>query len=57
MRDLREAAIVPLRSADYPYEVWDFGGWIDESDRARAEDLVRGTVRAILDDLKRDGFI
>jgi hypothetical protein len=51
------AAIARIRADDFPYEVVDWDGWLDESDKARAESLVRETVRALLADLRRDGFL
>jgi hypothetical protein len=58
LRERREAAISVLRAADYSYDVWEYeGGTIDDHDRARAETLLRETVREIVDDLRRNGFI
>ncbi|MBI5488064.1 MAG: hypothetical protein HY905_12090 [Deltaproteobacteria bacterium] len=58
LRESREAVISVLRATDYSYNVWEYeDGWIDDSDRARAESLVRETVREIVDDLRRHGFI
>jgi hypothetical protein len=57
LRDDRGASISALRAADYPYDVWDYDGYIEDWDRARAEELVRQTVRAILDELRLDGLI
>jgi hypothetical protein len=57
LRDGRRASISALRAADYPYDVVDYGGYVEDYDRARAEELVRQTVRAILDELRRDGLI
>jgi hypothetical protein len=60
LRNLRAsaaAAISVLPATDYAYSVWDYEGWIDDSDRARAETLLRETAREIVDDLRRNGFI
>jgi hypothetical protein len=59
LRERGEAGIAVLKAADYSYQVWEEypGGYVDESDRARAETLLRGTVREIVDDLRRDGLI
>ena len=58
LRERREAAISVLRATDYSYGVWEYeDGWIDDYDRARAETLLRETVREIVDDLRRNGFI
>ncbi|MBI5500414.1 MAG: hypothetical protein HY907_09235 [Deltaproteobacteria bacterium] len=58
LRESRAAAISVLRATDYSYGVWEYeDGWIDDSDRTRAESLVRETVREIVDDLRRNGFI
>ena len=60
LRNLRAdaaAAISVLPATDYAYGVWDYEGWIDDSDRARAETLLRETAREIVDDLRRNGFI
>ena len=58
LRERREAAISVLRATDYSYGVWEYeGGYIDDYDRARAETLLRETVREIVDDLRRNGFI
>jgi hypothetical protein len=58
LRDVHQAAIAVLPATDYAYSVWDYGGGIvDDSDRARAETLLRETVREIVEDLERDGFI
>jgi hypothetical protein len=57
-RECGEAAVSALRATDYPYEVWEYDdGTIDDSDRRRAEGLLGDTVRAIIDDLKDEGFI
>jgi len=53
-----EAHVRPLPATDYAFDVWEYeDGTIDDSDRARAEGLLRDTVRAIVDELKRDGCI
>ncbi|MDI7269537.1 MAG: hypothetical protein QME96_16230, partial [Myxococcota bacterium] len=58
LRERREAGIAPIHATDHPYGVLEYiDGRIDDSDRARAEDLLRATVRAMLDDLRRDGMI
>ena len=57
LRERYEAAIALLRAAEFSYGVWDYGGYVDDSDRARAEEAVRAAVRVVLDELKRDGFI
>ena len=57
LRDGRRASISALRAADYPYDVVDYDGYIEDYDRVRAEELVRQTVRAILDELRLDGLI
>jgi hypothetical protein len=58
LRERREAGIAPLHATDYPYRVLELmDGRLDDSDRRRAEDLVRAAVRALLDDLRRDGMI
>ena len=57
LRETRDAAVAVLHAADYPYDVWDNRYWIDDSDRARAEQLVRETVRVLLDDLRHDGIL
>lgn len=57
LRERYEAAIALLRAAEFSYGVWDYGGYVDDSDRARAEAAVRAAVRVVLDELKRDGFI
>ena len=57
LRTIGATAISAIRAADYPYDVVDYGGWVEESDRTRAEELVRQTVRAILDELRRDGLL
>jgi hypothetical protein len=59
LRSERSAAIERLRSADYPYDVWvhEWDGWEDDSDKVNAENAVRETIRALLDDLRRDGFL
>ncbi len=57
LREERRAAISVLRAADFPYDVVDYGGYIEDYDRTRAEGLVRDTVRAIIDGLRRDGLI
>jgi hypothetical protein len=47
-----------LPSTDYAYTVIEYeDGWIDESDRARAERLLGDTIREILDGWRRDGCI
>lgn len=57
LRERYEAAIALLRATDFPYGVWDYGWYVDDSDRARAEQALRDAVRVLLDDLQRDGFI
>jgi hypothetical protein len=58
LRARREAAIAPFRASDYPYRVVRFiDDRIDDTDRFRAEDLLRDAVRGFLDDLRRDGMI
>jgi hypothetical protein len=59
MREAGTAGIAVLKAADYSYQVWEEygGGYVDESDRARAETLLRETVREIVNDLRRDGLI
>jgi hypothetical protein len=57
LRETGTAAISVLRSADHPYDVWDYGGWIEDYDRARVEEEIRAEVRTILDELRRDGLI
>jgi hypothetical protein len=57
LRERGVAAISVLQALDYPYDVWDYGGTIDDSGRAAAEERVREAVRGILDDLRRDGLI
>jgi hypothetical protein len=57
LRESRDAAIAVLHAADYPYEAWDYRYWVDDSDRARAEQLVRDTVRVLLEDLRHDGIL
>jgi hypothetical protein len=57
LRGAGTAAISVLRSADHPYDVWDYGGWIEDYDRARVEEEIRAEVRTILDELRRDGLI
>ena len=60
LRNLRagaSAAISVLPATDYAYGVWDYEGWIDDSDRARAETLLRETAREIVEDLRRNGLI
>ena len=47
-----------LPATDYAYTVIEYpDGWIDDSDRARAELLLGETIREILDGLRRDGCI
>ena len=57
LRERGDAAIAVIRSADHPYDVWDYDGYIEDYDRARAEADVRQAVRDLLDGLRRDGFI
>jgi hypothetical protein len=58
LRERREAALTPLHATDYPYRVVEFvDGRTDDSDRARAEELLRAAVRTFLDELRRDGMI
>ncbi|MBN1769764.1 MAG: hypothetical protein JXB32_00775 [Deltaproteobacteria bacterium] len=57
LRERYEAALALLRATDFPYGVWDYGWYTDDSDRARAEQAVRDAVRVLLDELRRDGFI
>ncbi|MBI5500413.1 MAG: hypothetical protein HY907_09230 [Deltaproteobacteria bacterium] len=57
LRDDARAAVSVLRSADHPYDVWDYDGYIEDYDRARAEEEVRQAVRDLLDALRRDGLI
>ncbi|MBI5488065.1 MAG: hypothetical protein HY905_12095 [Deltaproteobacteria bacterium] len=57
LRDDARAAISVLRAADHPYDVWDYDGYIEDYDRARAEEEVRQAVRDLLDGLRRDGLI
>ena len=47
-----------LPATDYAFTVIEYDdGWIDDSDRARAERLLGDTIREILDGLRRDGCI
>jgi hypothetical protein len=59
LRETGSAAISVLKAADFSYQVYEEygGGSIDESDRPRAEAQVRDAVRAIVEDLLRDGLI
>jgi hypothetical protein len=57
LRERYEAAITLLRATEFSYGVWDYDGYIDDSDRARAEEAVKAAVRVVLDELKRDGLI
>jgi hypothetical protein len=57
LRERYEAAITLLRATEFSYGVWDYDGYIDDSDRVRAEEAVKAAVRVVLDELKRDGFI
>jgi hypothetical protein len=57
LRERYEAALTLLRATDFAYGVWDYGDWVDDSDRARAEEAVKAAVRVVLDELKRDGMI
>ena len=58
LRARREAGIAPIHATGYPYRVVEFvDGRLDDSDRARAENLLRAAVRTLLDDLRRDGMI
>lgn len=53
-----EAHVRPLPATDYAFTVIEYDdGWIDDSDRARAERLLGDTVREVLDGLRRDGCI
>jgi hypothetical protein len=47
-----------LPATDYAFTVIEYeDGWVDDSDRARAERLLGDTIREILDGLRRDGCI
>jgi hypothetical protein len=56
MRARREAAVERLRADGFPYVVRTGPYW-DESDKSRAEQLVRDTVQALFDDLRADGLL
>jgi hypothetical protein len=61
LADLRaraEVGIGVLRAIDYPYRLVELmDGRFDDTDRARAKDLLRTAVRTWIDDLRRDGMI
>lgn len=57
LRERYEAALAVLRATDFSYGVRDYGDYVDDSDRLRAEQAVKDAVRTVLDELKRDGFI
>jgi len=58
LRALHEVGIAVLRATDYPYRLVELmDGRFDDTDRPRAEDLLRAAVRTLLADLRRDGMI
>jgi hypothetical protein len=58
LRARHEVGIAVLRATDYPYRFVELmDGRFDDTDRVRAEDLLRAAVRTLLDDLRRDGMI
>lgn len=58
LRARRAAGIAAIRATDHAYVVVEtVDGRTDDSDRLRAEESLRETVRALLDDLRRDGMI
>ncbi|MBN1771116.1 MAG: hypothetical protein JXB32_07645 [Deltaproteobacteria bacterium] len=57
-RERHEAGIAVLRTRDYPYRFLELvGGGTDDYDRLRAEEDLRAAVRALIDDLRRDGML
>ncbi|MBI5490929.1 MAG: hypothetical protein HY905_26590 [Deltaproteobacteria bacterium] len=57
LRESRAAAVAVIRSSDHPYDVWDYGAWVEDYDRANAEEEVRQAVRNLIADLRRDGML
>lgn len=57
-RDRRETGVAVLRASDYPYRYLELvGGGTDDHDRLRAEEELRAAVRALVEDLRRDGML
>ncbi len=58
LRARHEAGVAVLRATDYPYRFVELmDGRFDDTDRARAEELLRAAVRSWIDELRRDGMI